>query len=75
MSEADEIKEEVGWLKLVFAALIAIEVSLIGWLAQNYITAQTLIVGGAFASVVAIGLGIVWINRTAFRRLRRLRDL
>lgn len=49
MSEADEIKEEVGWLKLVFAALIAIEVSLIGWLAQNYITAQTLIVGGAFA--------------------------
>jgi len=57
MSEADQIKEEVGWLKLVFAALIAIEVSLIGWLAQNYATAQTLIVVGAFVTVVAIGLG------------------
>ena len=39
MSEADQIKEEVGWLKLIFAALIAIEVSLIGWLAQNYTAA------------------------------------
>src|SRR5258706_6397918 len=74
VSEADQIKEEVGWLKLVFAALIAIEVSLIGWLAQNYTTAQTLIVGGAFVTVVAIGLGIVWVNRTAFRRIRQLRD-
>jgi hypothetical protein len=75
MSEVDQIKEEVGWLKLVFAALIAIEVSLIGWLAQNYITARPLIVVGAFVTVVAIGLGIVWVNRTAFRRMRQLRDL
>lgn len=75
MSEVDQIKEEVGWLKLVFAALIAIEVSLIGWLAQNYTTARPLIVVGAFIAVVAIGLGIVWVNRTAFRRIRQLRDL
>jgi len=75
MSEADQIKEEVGWLKLIFAALIAIEVLLIGWLAQNYTTAQTLIVVGAFVTVVALSLGIVWVNRTAFRRMRQLRDL
>ena len=75
MSEADEIKEEVGWLKLIFAALLAIEVSLIGWLAQNYTTTQPLIVVGAFVTVIAIGLGIVWVNRTAFRRMRQLRDL
>ncbi len=75
MSEADEIKEEVGWLKLIFAALLAIEVSVIGWLAQNYTTTQPLIVVGAFVTVVAIGLGIVWVNRTAFRRMRQLRDL
>lgn len=75
MSEVDQIKEEVGWLKLIFAALIAIEVSLIGWLAQNYVTARPLIVVGAFVTVVAIGLGIIWVNRIAFRRLRRLREL
>jgi len=74
MSEADQIKEEVGWLKLIFAALIAIEVSLIGWLAQNYTAARPLIVVRAF-TVVAIGLGIVWADRTAFRRIRELRRL
>lgn len=59
MSEADEIKEEIGWLKLVFAALIAIEVSLIGWLAQNYTSAGTLTSIGAFLTIVAAGVGIV----------------
>jgi hypothetical protein len=48
MSEADEIKEEIGWLKLIFAALIAIEVSLIAWLAQNYSSAGTPTLLGAF---------------------------
>ena len=36
MSKADRLKEEIGWLKVVFAILIAIDVSLVGWLAQNY---------------------------------------
>jgi hypothetical protein len=44
-------------------------------LAQNYITARPLIVVGAFVTVVAIGLGIIWVNRIAFRRMRRLREL
>lgn len=65
MSEADEVKEEIGWLKLIFAALIAIEVSLIGWLAQNYTNAGTLTLVGAFVTIVATGVGIVWVNRAA----------
>jgi len=36
MSQSDRIKEEIGWLKLVFGALVAVDVSLIAWLAQNY---------------------------------------
>jgi hypothetical protein len=35
MSKVDQIKEKVGWLKLVFGALIAIDVSLLGWLAHT----------------------------------------
>ena len=65
MSEADEVKEEIGWLKLIFAALIAIEVSLIGWLAQNYTNAGSLTLVGAFLTIVAAGVGIVWVNRAA----------
>jgi hypothetical protein len=28
-----------------------------------------------FVTVIALGLGIVWVNRTAFRRMRQLGDL
>lgn len=64
MPEADEVKEEIG-LKLIFAALIAIEVSLIGWLAQNYTNAGSLTLVGAFLTIVAAAVGIVWVNRAA----------
>ena len=33
VSKADRIKEALGWLKVVFAALVAVDVSLIAWLA------------------------------------------
>ncbi len=36
MSEIDKIKEEIGWLKVVFGLLIAIDVSVIGWAVQNF---------------------------------------
>lgn len=75
MTEADEIKEEIGWLKLIFAALIAIEVLLIAWLAQNYTRAGTLTLIGAFLTIVAAGVGIAWINRAAYGRIRQLRNM
>jgi hypothetical protein len=40
MSKADRLKEEIGWLKLVFGALLAVDVSLVAWLVQNYAAAQ-----------------------------------
>ena len=40
MSKAERIKETLGWLKIVFAALVAVDVSLIAWLAQNFRTAE-----------------------------------
>jgi len=33
MAKIDRLKEEIGWLKLVFGLLVAIDVSLVGWLA------------------------------------------
>ena len=35
MPKVDKLKEEIGWLKVVFAILVAIDISLVGWLAQN----------------------------------------
>jgi hypothetical protein len=32
--QIDRIKEELGWLKVVFGVLAAIDTSLVAWLAQ-----------------------------------------
>ena len=74
MSRGERIKEEIGWLKVPFAVTVALDASLVAWLAQNYVTAQTVIV--TIGSVVALVLGfiVVHVNRLAYRRLKDLED-
>ena len=36
MAQIDKQKEEIGWLKVIFAILLATDISLIAWLVQNY---------------------------------------
>ena len=43
MARIDRLKEEVGWLKVVFGVLVALDASLLGWLAQNYASASHLL--------------------------------
>ncbi len=75
MSKVDEIKEELGWLKVAFGVLIVTIVSILAWLAQN-ITASDKIV---FAVAVGVLLGLIFItirlNKFAYRKIRSLRDL
>ena len=75
MSKADRLKEEIGWLKLVFGALLAVDVSLVAWLAQNYATADRLLVlAGLVATLILTGV-VVWVNRLAYRRIEQLEDV
>jgi len=74
MSGSDRIKEELGWPKMVFAVLVAIDVSLVGWLAENYQIAARLLVVCAFLGVLFTTLAVVWINRAAMRRFKVLED-
>ncbi|MDE0682457.1 MAG: hypothetical protein OXI63_06035 [Candidatus Poribacteria bacterium] len=36
MAYIDKIKEEIGWLKVIFAISIATDISLIAWLVENF---------------------------------------
>ena len=36
MAKIDKVKELIGWLKVVFGVLVAIDMSLVGWLANSY---------------------------------------
>lgn len=75
MSKADRLKEEIGWLKVVFAILIAIDVSLVGWLAQNYDNAPIFLQVVCSVAVFVITGGVVWVNRAAYRKIDELEEL
>lgn len=69
------IKEEIGWLKLVFGILVAIDVSLVAWLAQNYTIADRVLVLAGLVAVGGVTIAVVWVNRVAIRRFKQLEEL
>ena len=74
MAKIDRLKEEIGWLKVVFGVLVAIDASLLGWLAQNYATASRLLVLAAGAVSVAVTYGVVRVNRLSYHRIEELEE-
>jgi len=74
VAKIDRLKEEVGWLKVVFGVLVAIDASLLGWLAQNYSTGSRLLVLVASVVATAVTYAVVRVNRLAYRRIEELED-
>ena len=75
MSKADKLKEEIGWLKVLFAILIAIDVSLVGWLVSNYDHAPIFLQVVCSVAVFVITGGVVWVNRVAYKKIDELEEL
>ena len=75
MSKADKMKEEIGWLKVVFAILVAIDISPVGWLAQNYDYAPIFLQVVCSVAVVVITGGVVWVNRVAYKKIDELEEV
>ena len=75
MAKLDKLKEEIGWMKIIFGILIAADISLVAWVAQNYNETDTL---KLIISIILIGVityVIRWINKAAYRRIDELEDL
>ncbi|MFH0344695.1 MAG: hypothetical protein ACHBNF_21800 [Chromatiales bacterium] len=75
MSKTDKLKEEIGWLKVVFGILVATDISLLAWLAQNYASAHMLLLVFCGMAVVLVTGAVVWVNRTAYRKIDELEEL
>ena len=75
MSKTDRIKEEVGWLKVIFGILVATDISLMAWLAQNLSSPNRLQVMMALAAIAFVTIAVVWINHVAYARIKQLEDL
>ena len=75
MSEEKRIEQEIGWNKVIFAILSAIDVSLFAWFVKNYQTSELFILVGCIISVIIITTGIVVIHKNVLAMLKRLGDL
>nr|VFK62830.1 MAG: hypothetical protein BECKUNK1418G_GA0071005_102729 [Candidatus Kentron sp. UNK]VFK70620.1 MAG: hypothetical protein BECKUNK1418H_GA0071006_10347 [Candidatus Kentron sp. UNK] len=59
MAEIDKLKEEIGWMKVLFGILIISNISLIAWIAQNYNRAPEILLLIGIVGVLSITIGIV----------------
>jgi hypothetical protein len=75
MAMLDSVREELGWLKVLFTVLAAIDVSLIAWLSQAYDTAKNALLFAAMAAAGILTAYVIWINQVAYRKIRELKDL
>lgn len=75
MSEVDEIKEFIGYLKVVFALVLATTIGLVSWLVQNYQSADTLLFYGDVVLIVVLVITLILINRKILGDIKRLKEL
>ena len=75
MSEIDKIKEEIGWLKIVFGILLVTDISFVGRIARNMFNMPVFL----FLAAIIMGASITWviimINRHVYGKLEDLGDL
>ena len=75
MPKLDKLKEELGWLKVVFSILIATNLSLIAWFVQNYEKQKislTLLNGIVIMILTFI---IFLINKKAYKKIDEIGEI
>ena len=77
MGKIDKIKEQIGWLKVVFAILVAIDISLIGWMANHYDDSNTYEIKMymSFFAIMIVSAIVVFVNKVAYRKIDELENL
>jgi len=75
MAHIDKVKEEIGWLKVIFAILLAADISFVAWGVQNYGKTSPLLLTIGVIAAFLVTLAITWINSIAYRKINKLEDL
>ena len=75
MAKIDKIKEFIGFLKVAFGILVAIDVSMIGWLFKNATTASTMQIVLVTIATFVVGASVIVVNRAILKKIDELEDL
>jgi len=75
MAKIDEIKELIGFLKVLFATFVALDVSLVAWLVKNHVDNSTFLNVGTLVLVILFSLGIIVSVKSILKNIKKLKDL
>ena len=75
MAKIDQIKEQIGWLKIAFGILSAIDISLIGYLFNKIEVLSTIQITIILVGLIVATLAIIYINKNAMLKIDSLEEL
>ena len=75
MAKIDKIKELIGYLKVVLGILIAIDVSIVGWLFKNEENLSNLKIALSSFAVIIVTLGAIIVNKKILYEIDKLEEL
>lgn len=75
MSKSEKIKEFIGYLKLIFSILIAVNLSLVAWIYQKYQLLSIIDILLGSLVIFLISLSLFFINRKILKNINKLERL
>jgi hypothetical protein len=75
MGKIDKVKEQIDYLKGALLLFIGTAFAIVGWLSQNYKTADAMVIFLSIIVSMIFSLVAVWINRKILSAIDELEDL
>jgi len=75
VAKIDKIKELIGYLKVVLGILVAIDVSIIGWLFKNEERLSDIKIVLSSIAVVITTFGVIIVNKKILKEIDKLEEL
>jgi hypothetical protein len=75
MAKIDKIKEQIGWLKVLFGLLFATDISLIAYLFNKIETLNSLKIILVMIGLLLVTIAIRIINKKAMNKINELEDV
>ena len=75
MSKIEKIKEQIGWLKVIFGLLFATDMSLIAFLFTKISFLSTLQITIVIVALLLITFAVIFINKKAMAKIDALEEL
>ena len=75
MAKIDRVKEFINYLKVMLVFILATDVGLVGWIANNYDKGKSFLIAVALIVVLILLFVAVIINKKIIKDIKSLEDL